>query len=152
MKKKPEPKPKPAPKPPTPAPAKPVESTTSQSTAVASSSSSQASSQSNAAPSAPAGPLAADNAEVRPLNDVRINYPRQAQSRQIEGRVKLGFVITAKGTTRDIQILESTPKNVFDREARRVAALWRFTPRIHNGTAVEIRGVKTLTFKLEKRR
>lgn len=110
----------------------------------------------SAGPSAPVaeapseGPSGLDS-EVVPLNDVRPRYPQRAVERNIEGHVKLAFVITPDGRVENIRVLESNPSRVFDREARLAAARWRFAPRTENGLAVAREAVKTLHFRLEKR-
>lgn len=114
-----------------------------------------------APPAAPApAPSAADTAaqsggpeqEVMPLNDVRPEYPYRARQRGIEGHIKLAFTITPAGKVENIRVLEASPRNVFDREARRAAARWRFAPRTENGSAVSREAVKTLHFRLQGER
>ena len=110
-----------------------------------------------AAPSAPAAatdsaPSAAnDDSEVIPLNQVLPIYPDSARRRGIEGYVKLAFTITADGKVENVRVIEASPENVFNREARRAAARWRFAPRREGGQLVEREAVKTLQFRLEKR-
>ncbi|MCF7203909.1 energy transducer TonB [Pseudomonas oligotrophica] len=90
--------------------------------------------------------------EVMPLNDVRPEYPYRARQRGIEGHIKLAFTITAGGRVENIRVLDASPPNVFDREARRAAARWRFAPRTENGVAVAREAVKTLHFRLQGER
>ncbi|NKQ10205.1 energy transducer TonB [Pseudomonas sp. SST3] len=105
-------------------------------------------------------PIAADTGsqsggpeqEVMPLNDVRPEYPYRARQRGIEGHIKLAFTITPAGKVENIRVLEASPRNVFDREARRAAARWRFAPRTENGAAVSREAVKTLHFRLQGER
>lgn len=94
---------------------------------------------------APGGP----EQEVMPLNDVRPQYPLRAQQRGIEGHIKLAFTITADGRVENIRVIEASPPNTFDREARRAAARWRFAPRTENGQPVAREAVKTLQFRLQ---
>lgn len=112
-----------------------------------------------AAPPAPAAPSEAETAsqsgpeqEVMPLNDVRPEYPYRARQRGIEGHIKLAFTITAAGKVENIRVMEASPANVFDREARRAASRWRFAPRTENGAAVSREAVKTLHFRLQGER
>ncbi len=112
-----------------------------------------------AAPPAPAAPSEAETAsqsgpeqEVMPLNDVRPEYPYRARQRGIEGHIKLAFTITAAGKVENIRVVEASPPNVFDREARRAASRWRFAPRTENGSAVSREAVKTLHFRLQGER
>lgn len=97
-----------------------------------------------------AGPPGDPESEVRPLNDVRPRYPRMALQRNIEGHVKLAFTINRAGAVENIRVLEASPRNVFEREARSAAARWRFAPRTENGLAVDREAVKTLYFKIQR--
>ena len=99
-----------------------------------------------AAPSAPS-----NDSEVIPLNQVLPVYPDSARRRGIEGYVKLAFTITADGKVENVRVIEASPENVFNREARRAAVRWRFAPRREGGQLVEREAVKTLQFRLEKR-
>lgn len=107
-----------------------------------------------AAPSAPApsesaGQAGGPESEVMPLNDVSPEYPRYALQRGIEGHVKLAFTINRAGAVENLRVLEASPHNVFEREARRAAVRWRFAPRTEGGLAVAREAVKTLYFRLE---
>lgn len=103
----------------------------------------------SAAQSAQSAP--SNDAEVIPLNEVLPVYPDSARRRGIEGYVKLAFTITPDGKVENVRVVESSPKNVFDREARRAAVRWRFSPRNEGGRSVSREAVKTLQFRLEKR-
>jgi TonB family protein len=48
------------------------------------------------------------------LNPEPPMYPRQAFDAKVEGKVKVGFDITAMGTTANVHILETTAPGVFD--------------------------------------
>src|SRR3990167_7014412 len=107
-----------------------------------------------AAPSAPApsesaGQAGGPESEVMPLNDVSPDYPRYALQRGIEGHVKLAFTITRAGAVENIRVIEASPQNVFEREARRAAVRWRFAPRTESGLAGGREAGKTLYFRLE---
>lgn len=93
----------------------------------------------------PGGP----ESEVMPLNDVSPEYPRYALQRGIQGHVKLAFTINRAGAVENVRVLEASPQNVFEREARRAAVRWRFAPRTEGGLAVAREAVKTLYFRLE---
>ncbi|SEC48368.1 energy transducer TonB [Pseudomonas anguilliseptica] len=106
------------------------------------------------APSAPApsdagGQPGGPESEVMPLNDVSPDYPRYALQRGIEGHVKLAFTINRAGAVENLRVIEASPQNVFEREARRAAVRWRFAPRTESGLAVAREAVKTLYFRLE---
>jgi protein TonB len=106
------------------------------------------------APSAPApsdagGQPGGPESEVMPLNDIRPDYPKYASTRGIEGHVKLAFTINRAGAVENVRVIEASPQNVFEREARRAAVRWRFAPRTESGLAVAREAVKTLYFRLE---
>lgn len=100
----------------------------------------------------PGPPAAAgrEDSEVVPLNNIIPEYPRQARQRGIEGHVRLAFTITREGRVENIRVLEAQPRRVFEREARRAAARWRFAPRSENGLSVAREATKTLYFRLQK--
>lgn len=101
------------------------------------------------APSDAGGQPGGPESEVMPLNDVSPDYPRYALQRGIEGHVKLAFTINRAGAVENLRVIEASPQNVFEREARRAAVRWRFAPRTEGGLAVAREAVKTLYFRLE---
>lgn len=89
--------------------------------------------------------------DVTPLVRVNPEYPRRALQRGIEGWVQMQFTITAAGTVKDIKVVDSEPKKVFDEPAMQAVSRWRYNPRVENGVAVERVGIRVLLrFKLEK--
>ncbi len=89
--------------------------------------------------------------DVTPLVRVNPEYPRRALQRGIEGWVQMQFTITAAGTVKDIKVVDSEPKRVFDEPAMQAVSRWRYNPRVENGVAVERVGIRVLLrFKLEK--
>ena len=87
---------------------------------------------------------------VAPLVRVPPEYPRRALERGIEGWVHVRFTITAAGTVKDLVVVDSEPKGVFDEAATKAVARWRYNPKVENGVAVERVGEQTLVrFKLE---
>ena len=58
---------------------------------------------------------------------------------------------TADGRVDNLRVTEAEPPGVFDREARRAASRWRFSPRRENGQPVPREATKTLYFRLQGR-
>jgi len=85
-----------------------------------------------------------------PLVRIPPRYPMRAQSRRIEGWVKIEFTITTTGTVKNAKVVESQPSSVFDRAALKAIARWKFKPKVSDGAAIEQRAVQTLQFKLAK--
>ncbi len=88
--------------------------------------------------------------EYLPIVKVAPVYPARAAARGIEGYVIVEFTVTRTGTTRDITVVEST-NSLFDRAAMDAAAKFKYKPRVIDGEAVEVPGVRNkITFVLEK--
>lgn len=85
-----------------------------------------------------------------PLVRIPPRYPMRAQSRRIEGWVKVEFTITTTGTVKNAKVVESQPSNVFNRAALKAIARWKFKPKIIDGAAIEQRALQVLQFKLAK--
>jgi protein TonB len=76
-------------------------------------------------------------------------YPAQALREGTRGWVELEFTITASGTVRDIEVVGSEPRGVFDAAASAAVAEWRYKPRVVNGQPVAQRSRVTLRFDLD---
>jgi protein TonB len=119
------------------------------------------------APAAPRGVAAAQRAdpaggrsraqagnepvEAVPVVRVEPEYPRKAARAGREGWVKLAFTITPSGGVTDVRVLESRPRRVFDRAARRALEQWRFRPQRIDGRALAREAVQVIEFKLVDR-
>jgi protein TonB len=77
-------------------------------------------------------------------------YPQSALSKGLAGSVLLSFTVDAKGNTRDVQVLQSTPAGVFDRAAVSAVKRWRYAPVIVDGNAVEVPTRTLVRFELPK--
>ena len=93
--------------------------------------------------------IAASDGEYLPIVKVAPIYPRRAQSRGIEGYVIVEFTVTVTGTVKDVVVVESS-NSVFDRAATNAALKFKYKPRVVDGEAVEVPGVRNkITFQLE---
>jgi len=76
-------------------------------------------------------------------------YPDAARREQIEGYVVLRYDVDAAGLVTDVEVLESSPPEIFDQAAVDAVASWRYTPRLVDGEPRAVRGVtSTLRFAL----
>jgi len=57
--------------------------------------------------------------------------------------------IGADGSVKDVRIIRSEPKRMFDRNVIRAVLKWKFKPRIINGVPVERKAIQMLEFTLD---
>ncbi len=101
----------------------------------------------------PALPSFYDAAEIDdplvPLVRTPPVYPLSARHRGIEGKVRVGFMVTENGTVEQIHVLEADPPEIFDRAVVDCVAAWRFRPGTISGEAVKVRAETIISFELE---
>jgi periplasmic protein TonB len=83
--------------------------------------------------------------ELIALTQVQPVYPHSAEVRGLEGRVLVEFTVRADGSVRDPRIVESSDR-IFERSALAAAARFRYQPRVVDGVAVAVTGVRTEFF------
>lgn len=88
--------------------------------------------------------LQSADGEYLPIVKVQPIYPQSALARGIEGYVIVEFTVTKQGTTKNIHVVESKPKGIFDRAAMQAAAKFKYKPRVVDGHPVEVSGVQNL--------
>ncbi len=95
--------------------------------------------------------LSAGEGDYLPIIKVAPVYPRRAANRGIEGYVLVEFTVTRKGTVKDVKVIESEPaSSIFHKSAKRAASKFKYKPRVVDGKAIEVPGVRNLIrFKLE---
>ena len=77
-------------------------------------------------------------------------YPQRARLQNIEGYVLVEFTINVDGSVSDIVIIESEPKHIFENAVLNAVRSFKYSPKIVNGKAVTIKGVKNrFEFKLD---
>lgn len=86
-----------------------------------------------------------------PLSRVPPQYPIRALKRNLEGYVVMEFTIDIDGRPKDIAVIEASPKNIFEREARRALQRWKYQPKRINGKGIEQPNQRvTIQFNLEQ--
>ena len=91
----------------------------------------------------------ADDGQPLPIVTIEPKYPSIAARDGIEGWVQLSFTVNEVGGVEDIQVIDSNPQRIFDREARKALAKWKYAPRVVNGIPVRQPGLTVqLDFKL----
>jgi protein TonB len=87
--------------------------------------------------------------QPRPMVRVSPNYPNKAARDGIEGFVTLSFSVNAQGEVEDIEIVNSEPRGIFERDARLALRKWKYQPKLESGTPVAMQGLLvTLDFNL----
>ncbi len=81
--------------------------------------------------------------EYLPITRVQPIYPRRALSRGLEGYVLVEFVVTETGTVRDPVVLLADPPGYFDRAALNAVLKFKYKPRVVDGVAMDVPGVRT---------
>lgn len=74
--------------------------------------------------------------EATPVFQLAPKYPLKAQQQGIEGWVLLSFTIGKTGNVENIKIVESNPKRIFDKEAKKALKRWKYNPKIVEGKPV----------------
>ncbi len=87
--------------------------------------------------------------DVLPIVRIDPQWPREALVEGIEGYVVVEVTIGADGSVKDVHVLQSEPKRMFDRNVIRAVLKWKFKPRIINGVAVERKAIQMLEFTLD---
>ena len=90
--------------------------------------------------------ISASDSEMLPIVTIEPQYPQRAASRGIEGWCLVQFTVTAQGTVDEnsIEIIDADPPNIFDSSSRRAVSRFKFNPRVADGQAVPVPGVRYL--------
>ena len=92
--------------------------------------------------------FAVTDGEYLPIVKVAPVYPSRALTRGLEGYVIVEFTVTRAGTVRDVFVVESTSA-LFERAASEAALKFKYKPRVIDGEAVEVPGVRNkITFEI----
>ena len=99
--------------------------------------------------SAPAEPEYVPISSLTRTNYVAPRYPRSAQRRNITGWADVSFKVGTDGSVGDVEVLDSSPGDVFDSASVEAIGQWRFEPPLENNVPVERRVAVRLSFDLE---
>ncbi len=94
--------------------------------------------------------VSASDGEYLPIVKVAPQYPRQALKRKLEGEVVLEYTVTKQGSVTNAKVLFSTDP-VFNQAAVDSALRYKYKPRVVDGQAIEVSGVRTrIKFRLSQ--
>lgn len=82
------------------------------------------------------------------LKHAQPEYPASARRRNIEGWVKVRFIVNTHGRPEQIKVLSADPKDVFEASVERAVSGWRFRPGTVNGEVVRVLVEQTIRFRL----
>lgn len=88
------------------------------------------------------------NKDFQLVKRVNPTYPPQALRSRTEGWVELSFTITTDGNVEGVEVVNSEPRRIFDRDAIRALSQWKFSPRIEGGKPVAAKARQRLSFSL----
>lgn len=89
---------------------------------------------------------AAAEGDVIPIVRINPQWPRAALLDRVEGWVKVEITILPEGTVSNVEILDSEPRGLFDRNTRTAVLKWIFKPAVVDGQAVSRQAVQTIDF------
>lgn len=93
--------------------------------------------------------LNSTDGEYLPMNKIQPDYPRRALSRGIQGYCTVEYTVTKTGATRNVKVVDC-PKSIFARNSIKAAERFKYKPRIVDGEAVPVAGVRNkFTYRLE---
>ncbi len=80
--------------------------------------------------------------DLLPIMTVPPEYPERMASRGTEGWVIVEFTVDELGRVVAPRVIESFPSRGFDKAALRAVLRYKYKPRVVNGSAVAVRGVR----------
>jgi len=84
-----------------------------------------------------------DRIGYQPIVKTVPKYPRRALERFTRGSVVVSFDVATDGTTRNIKVLDESPRGVgFGKAAAKAAETFRYVPAVENGELVTAHGVQ----------
>lgn len=92
----------------------------------------------------------ASDGEYLPIVKVAPIYPNRAATRGIEGYCIVSYTVTTTGATRD-PVVTDCPNSVFASASKKAALKFKYKPRVVDGVATEVAGVRNkFTYTLDK--
>jgi len=96
------------------------------------------------------GTMAQGDGEYLPIVKVAPIYPRRAQTRGISGYCIVEYTVTTSGAIRDPRAVDCQPSGVFDKASVKASLKFKYKPRVVDGEAIEVAGVRNkFTYELE---
>lgn len=82
-------------------------------------------------------------AQYLPIVKIAPTYPSRALKRGLQGHCTVEYRVTKLGTTKDIRVVtDDCPHSLFRQPSIKAAQRFRYQPKIVNGKAIEVEGVR----------
>ena len=95
--------------------------------------------------------MSTGDGEYLPIVKVAPIYPRRAQTRGINGYCIVEYTVTTSGAIRDPKAIDCQPSGVFENASVKASLKFKYKPRIVDGEAIEVAGVRNkFTYELEQ--
>lgn len=89
--------------------------------------------------------IATGDGDYLPIAKVSPVYPRRALAEGITGDCMVRYTVTTAGTVKDVSVVEGAcDHDSFARPSIEAAERFKYKPRVVDGTAVEVRGVRNV--------
>ncbi len=79
-----------------------------------------------------------------------LSFPSEALSQNISGYVTFGIFIDENGELKKVDVIESSPKGIFENVATENIKKWRFKPAVHKGINVATWQEQRIVFNAEE--
>ena len=76
-------------------------------------------------------------------------YPYRARQREIEGEVRVKFLVSAEGVASRVSVVDADPPGWFEEAVLQIIPRWRFRPGVVEGRPVNAWMVTTVRFQLD---
>jgi len=94
--------------------------------------------------------LGVGEGDYLPIVKVAPIYPQRALSRGVQGDCIVEYTVTRSGTTRDARAVDGRCDRLFEKASVEAALKFKYKPRVIDGQAVEVPGVRNkFSYKLE---
>jgi len=91
------------------------------------------------------------NVDVKPVALFRVKpiYPASAMNQNINGKVKIKFLVDRDGLVKTAEIIKAEPEGIFEEATINAIKQWRFQPAKVKGTPVACWCQTSITYELE---
>ena len=93
----------------------------------------------------PAGSL---DGPLQALARTQPGYPPAARRQNVEGWIRVQYVVDERGSVGPVKVLEAEPEGFFEQSVLRTVRAWRFRPGTVNGEVVQALVEQTISFRL----